>query len=349
MPTMKLSIVLCLCLVLAAACGTPTPVVVVPTLASLPTETETDVPTQTPFPTETGTLPPTGALPPTATFSLTPSETFTPSPVPTDTATHTPTHTFTPSLTITDTITPTLTLTPTPTRELPVLGGLAAMAANVTVLPPEIRYGTATLTAMALMRPTVTSGVINGATPTAVIPGTYTLATLPPPPTSCQYPPPGNLNSYVVADPSLQVQLGCPVGAPPVSTLQSAAWQSYERGTMLYLQETPPSIYALSSDGRFRRFDDTFVSGVDPENGGETPPPGLFEPIRGFGKVWRANLDIRALLGWARDGEHGENASVQAFERGRAVYLAGLGQTFFLIYDAGSISSGTWRVVNGGF
>ena len=338
--------ILCL-LILLAACSTPTPVVVVPTLAVLPTATETPIPTDTLPPTETTIPTDTPTPPPTTTFTLSPSRTHT------ATATHTPTSTFTPSLTITDTITPTFSLTPTDTPDLPMLGDLALLAANVTVLPPEIRYGTGTLTALAQIRAltpaNTTPGI--GVPPTGVPPGTQVLVTLPPPPqtTSCVYPPPGNLNPMFASDPTIQALLGCPVGAPPIPTLTSSAWQPFERGFMIYVQVAPSSIYAITNDGRFRRFDDTFVSGVDPESGGESPPSGLLEPVRGFGKVWRSNADIRALLGWATQLERGDTASLQPFERGRAIYLPGYGQTYFLFDDATFTGGGTWRMVSGGF
>jgi hypothetical protein len=328
------------------ACSTPTPVVVVPTLAVLPTVTETALPTDTLLATATIVPTDTLTLLPTPTLTLSPSSTYTP------TDTGTPLPSFTPSLTITDTITPTLTLTPTETPDLPMLGDLALMAAHVTVLPPEIRYGTGTLTAMAQIRALTPENSTPGAgvPPTSVLPGTPVLVTLPPPQTtSCLYLPPGNLSAYFASDPTLQALLGCPVGAPPTPTLTQAAWQPFERGFMIYLQGSPGVIYAISSDGRFRRFDDTFVSGVDPESGGEIPPQGLLEPVRGFGKIWRSNSDVRALLGWATQQERGDTASVQPFDRGRAIYLPGYGQTHFLFDDATVPGTGTWRVVSGGF
>lgn len=361
MKLMKIQTLIVLLMAVLTACAGPTPVVVVPTLASLPTVTQTEVFTPTALssetapPTQTESPLPTETLP-TLTSSATATTTLTPSPMLTDTPLPTETPAFTPSLTITNTVTPTITLTRTPTQELPLLGGLAALAANVTVLPPEIRYGTATLTAMAQLyaaaAPTSANGLpVAGSTPTAVALGTYVLATLPPPiqTVNCQYPPPGNLNNYFINDPSLASQMGCPVGAPPTPVQTSAAWQPFERGFMFYVQGSPSSIYVLSNDGRFRRFDDTFISGVDPESGGETPPAGLFEPVRGFGKVWRSNPDVRALLGWATQGESGDSAMLQPFERGRAIYLASSGQTYFLFDDVGVFGSGSWRMVIGGF
>ena len=47
-----------------------------------------------------------------------------------------------------------------------------------------------------------------------------------------------------------------------------------------------------------------------------TPPSGLRQPERGFGKVWREHPDLREQLGWALEKEQRANARIQAFERG---------------------------------
>ncbi len=336
-----------------AACAGPEPTVVIPTLAVLPTlpPSETPPPTETPAIVFTDTAAPTETATPTATFipSNTPEDT--PTPTETIAPTETPLPTFTPSLTITNTITPTLTLTPTPSPDLPPLGGLAALAAQVTILPPEIRYGTATLTAIAVQR-----DLRLGATPTAVtlaapviLPTPFAPMPLPPPPTSCLYPPPGGLGALLGIDPTFSASIGCPVGMPPVPAVVSAAWQPFERGFMIYLQGAPGSIYVLTNDNRFRLFIDTWVAGVDPESGGELPPPGLVEPVRGFGNVWRSNPSVRAALGWALAVEAGDLATVQPFDRGRAIYLPARAETFILVDDFALASAGSWRAFGGGY
>jgi len=43
-----------------------------------------------------------------------------------------------------------------------------------------------------------------------------------------------------------------------------------------------------------------------PEKSCETqPPPGMQQPLRGFGGVWCANQKVREQLGWAVDAERG--------------------------------------------
>jgi hypothetical protein len=57
--------------------------------------------------------------------------------------------------------------------------------------------------------------------------------------------------------------------------------------------------------------------GSYPDGIGLTPPPGLFEPVRGFGYVWRNFLGgPPSQIGWAADEEKGFCAKIQPFEQG---------------------------------
>lgn len=54
---------------------------------------------------------------------------------------------------------------------------------------------------------------------------------------------------------------------------------------------------------------------------GVPPPPGLYEPRRGFGWVWRTFLaGPTGSLGWATAEEKGFCAKVQPFERGTLLH-----------------------------
>jgi len=215
---------------------------------------------------------------------------------------------------------------------------LAMLSERATILPPATLYNPPTLTAIAFAAQTLIAG--GAALTPAPVDGGSALATLPPASLNCAVSPPPAL----AVDPALSQSLGCPVGSL-VTT--ATAIQSFERGAMIYVQGSPGSIYALSLDGRFRRFDDTWTSS-EPETGGETPPLGLIEPKRGFGKVWRLNLDVRGSLGWAVTDEQGATTSVQLFERGRAIFLPQRGETYLLIDDPGGLT-GSWRTLPGGF
>lgn len=271
-----------------------------PTIAQLPTVTQTLTPAPE-TPTSTGTTAPTASLTPTATLSVTPSATITDTPTPTPSDT------------------PTVTPTPLPTADNEGLLALALLAAQATVITPL---------------PLV---------PTVGLPTSPPLQTI-----TCAYPPPGGFAALTAADPTISQQIGCPLGAPPTVMTYSSASQLYERGEMFWLSGPPAEIIVLYSSGRYQRFDDTFVSGIDPESGGEFPPAGLVEPVRGFGKVWRTYPDVRSGLGWAVTGENAGQAVVQLFERGRMVYLSQRSLVFILTADPGG-TAGLWRSVPGSF
>jgi hypothetical protein len=62
------------------------------------------------------------------------------------------------------------------------------------------------------------------------------------------------------------------------------------------------------------------------------------QPIRGFGKVWRDNQEVREKLGWAVAKEAAQPAEVQTFERG--VILRG-GPLLFVVLGIDT-DRGTW-------
>jgi hypothetical protein len=51
---------------------------------------------------------------------------------------------------------------------------------------------------------------------------------------------------------------------------------------------------------------------VDPESDPSIePPPGRYQPIRGFGMVWREQPGVRDRLGWAVEPETGYETAIQ--------------------------------------
>jgi hypothetical protein len=69
------------------------------------------------------------------------------------------------------------------------------------------------------------------------------------------------------------------------------------------------AIYVLYSGEqmttRWDRFEDEWDPGELDRDPDLTPPPGLQQPIRGFGLVWRTKPYVRERLGWAVDQERG--------------------------------------------
>jgi hypothetical protein len=126
------------------------------------------------------------------------------------------------------------------------------------------------------------------------------------------------------ANPEVHALLGCP-SYPPQEQATPTALQRFERGWMLWARTpatAPPQIYVLFEDNQtLAAFPDTWAPD-QAASGGLTPPPGLYEPLRGFGKVWREGTGVRARerLGWATEEERGGQGAWQAFQRGRMVW-----------------------------
>lgn len=94
---------------------------------------------------------------------------------------------------------------------------------------------------------------------------------------------------------------------------------------MIWLQEIPakstrsgtaegPLIFVLYEDGRFpqwERFEDTWVTGQPERDPAIVPPAGLHQPVRGFGKLWRSNVEVWERLGWALEQERGFDGAYQ--------------------------------------
>jgi hypothetical protein len=96
-----------------------------------------------------------------------------------------------------------------------------------------------------------------------------------------------------------------------------AVGQYFEHGFMIWTEE-PDSFYVFyevqDAEG-FQTFDwvldpqSMLKPGASPDNRvGEQPPTGLFEPVSGFGMVWRGEVngirsDVRERLGWATEPE----------------------------------------------
>jgi hypothetical protein len=102
-----------------------------------------------------------------------------------------------------------------------------------------------------------------------------------------------------------------------------AAGQPFERGFMIWVED-PDDFYVFyrGEDERgFQTFDwilePTLKPGASEHNRvGQEAPPGFYEPVSGFGLVWRNELegvsaDVRQRLGWATAPEFGFDTAYQ--------------------------------------
>lgn len=94
--------------------------------------------------------------------------------------------------------------------------------------------------------------------------------------------------------------LTCPLEA---GTTVQAAYQEFEHGVMIWRADTSDIYVLYLETGLVNRYRDTWHGEEVPY--GETPPPGLYKPDRGFGRVWVDNPQVRAGLGWATSLEQG--------------------------------------------
>ncbi len=125
----------------------------------------------------------------------------------------------------------------------------------------------------------------------------------------------------------------------PVAKEIFVAEQEFERARFFWLEpaERAQSIWVLyyekgtPNKGRWGIFEDTFEEGeisIDPNI---VAPEGLLQPIRGFGKLWRNNSELRSDVGWAQEREFGYIAEYRYEYGGEVVsdeYIAAPGVHF---------------------
>ena len=94
---------------------------------------------------------------------------------------------------------------------------------------------------------------------------------------------------------------------------QQVAVEKFEKGTMVWSGE---KVYVINNDGTVKEYQDSFKDGMQLKSGAIPPTAYLQEPVRGFGKVWRENNDVKEKLGWATEKEYLSNAKVTTYENG---------------------------------
>lgn len=111
------------------------------------------------------------------------------------------------------------------------------------------------------------------------------------------------------------------------------AEQDFQNGKMFWLQPINQIWVATTNDAGeaiWINRDDVFEEGR-PENDPSLTPPaqGLFQPIRGFGLLWRTEDNLQETLGWATGDEFGHTTNYEYHWGGTVnesnVYEAGPG------------------------
>lgn len=118
---------------------------------------------------------------------------------------------------------------------------------------------------------------------------------------------------------ALRAKLGEPTG-PSLDVDGTQA--QFEHGAMLWRKDLL-QIYVFYEGGKWEVYPDTWDTSQPLVDPAMTPPTGLFQPIRGFGKVWWQNKDVKLKLGWAREEEKAVSTTWQSFQGGLVVWRGG--------------------------
>ncbi len=130
-------------------------------------------------------------------------------------------------------------------------------------------------------------------------------------------------------------ELGCPLDTGRTVFM---AHQPFQRGRMIWRSDTR-TVYVLHQDGTWQAFSDTWQEGQPERDPTLVPPAGLYQPIRGFGRIWREELGgPDAAIGWATAPEQGRSGQVQRWTRGLLIGF-GLADRVVLLSD------GRWQAI----
>ena len=97
------------------------------------------------------------------------------------------------------------------------------------------------------------------------------------------------------------------------------AEQEFEGGWMVWLQPNS-QIWLLTEDEAGLKvwsvYDDSFSEGDAESDPQIVSPEGRYQPVRGFGKLWRENPEVRLKLGWAVGPEIGHSTRYRYYHGG---------------------------------
>lgn len=147
-----------------------------------------------------------------------------------------------------------------------------------------------------------------------------------------------------------------PMPTPVMNRIQVAE-QVFEHGRMFWVQPREQIWVMIESgpgQGTWQVYEDTFNEGEPETDPTIIPPDGMFQPERGFGKLWRDTQAVRDALGWAVTPEFGYVSNYE-YHHGGTVntaneYVPGPGyHVLFSLYDEQfrfNEADGTWQKIS---
>lgn len=96
------------------------------------------------------------------------------------------------------------------------------------------------------------------------------------------------------------------------------AYQPFEGGQMVWRGDTN-QIFVFYNDASWQVYDNPWRPG-EPASANLTPPTERYEPVLGFGEVWRSLGGPGGKLGWATDTQQDGRGTAQRFQFGTMLY-----------------------------
>jgi hypothetical protein len=137
-----------------------------------------------------------------------------------------------------------------------------------------------------------------------------------PPATTCSIVPVLGFGRIWNGYSTVRDKLGC---ASETAKTIGAGEQAFQNGLMFWRQDTR-LIYVLNNNGTWQSYNDTWNPPEREWDPGIVAPAGLWQPKRGFGKVWRDNPSVRSALGWGTMEERPLSAGEQLFAGGMMLW-----------------------------
>ena len=137
-------------------------------------------------------------------------------------------------------------------------------------------------------------------------------------------------------NPGVQHRLRCPLALEVPTTITE---QQFQHGWM-FRRDDSDQIYVLLDSGQWSVYPDTWHPGEPETDPTINVPPGVYQPRRGLGKVWRMLSHPPIYDGgglfWATAPDRSFRGSVQDFERGMMLWSDR--RVIYVLYD-----DGTWE------
>jgi hypothetical protein len=117
-------------------------------------------------------------------------------------------------------------------------------------------------------------------------------------------------HTYFFAGTGVEVPRICPATGQLV---RQGAQQSFQGGSTIWIPdiEGRDIIFVLYGSGDWNMYDDTWDESQPESDPSISPPAELYQPLRGFGKVWRERPEVQSGLNWATAGEEAVTVTYQ--------------------------------------